>query len=95
DTFSTGNTNQPPVGPGLFVAGGIVRERMTNVTMQIEVALTLPSTNHVTFDWYTTDGSAHAGQDYVGKTNSGMIAAGLTNTFVTVDVLPDSVFEAP
>jgi hypothetical protein len=95
DTFSTGNTNQPPVGPGLFVAGGIVRERMTNVTMHIEIAVTQVSTNHVTFDWYTTDGSAHAGQDYVGKTNSGMIAAGLTNTFVTVDVLPDSVFEAP
>jgi hypothetical protein len=48
----------------------------------------------VTADWSTADGTAIAGEDYVGSSGSILFAPGGTSKTVSVPILDDSLNEA-
>jgi len=79
----------------LFVVGGqsVLENSGSNITFQ--VTLSPPSTNTVTVNYVTVDGTAVAGQDY--QFTSGMLtfAPGVTNLSVGVPVLDDLLSETP
>jgi uncharacterized repeat protein (TIGR01451 family) len=64
---------------------------MTNAVFAI--SLSLPSEQVVTVDYYTTNGTAKAGEDYVGVTNTVKFQPGQTLTNIVVLVIGDQVAE--
>ena len=59
-------------------------------TMDFVVALDAPATTSVTVDYATADGSATAGEDYVGRIGTLTFAAGEVRKTVSVPVLDDA-----
>ena len=59
-------------------------------TMDFAVALDAPAATRVTVDYATADGSATAGEDYVGKAGTLTFAAGETRKTVLVSLLVDA-----
>jgi hypothetical protein len=59
------------------------------------ISLSAINATNVSVDYATAGGTASAGSDYNAVTSSVTIAAGLTSTQITVQVLGDTVFEHP
>ena len=59
------------------------------------VSLSNPSSNVVTVNYVTANGTAIAGSDYVSSTGTITFAPGETSKIITVAVLDDNVFENP
>ena len=59
-------------------------------TMDFAVALDVPATTRVAVDYATADGSATAGEDYVGKAGTLTFAAGEMRKTVRVSLLDDA-----
>ena len=59
------------------------------------VSLSNPSSNVVTVNYVTADGTAISGSDYVSSTGTITFAPGETSKIITVAVLDDNVFENP
>uniref|UniRef100_UPI003D131D1B beta strand repeat-containing protein n=1 Tax=Sulfurimonas sp. TaxID=2022749 RepID=UPI003D131D1B len=62
-------------------------------TMTFTVTLSNTSTENVTFDYASIDGSATAGADYTAVSGSGIITAGSTTTTITVPITDDYITE--
>jgi hypothetical protein len=79
----------------LFVAGGqsVMENSGSNITFQI--TLSPPSTNTVTVNYLTVDGTATAGQDYQFTSGTLTFLPGATNLSVAVPVLDDLLSETP
>jgi hypothetical protein len=62
-------------------------------TMTFTVTMSNPSSQEVTFDYGSADGTATDGLDYTAVSGTGTIAAGATSTTITVDITDDNIFE--
>jgi Ca2+-binding RTX toxin-like protein len=78
--------------PGLSVRGGSFDESAG--TVSFTVVLNAASTQTVTVDWATVDGSAAAGSDYEGATGTLVFAPGETVKTVAVVLNDDALAEA-
>jgi hypothetical protein len=58
------------------------------------VSLSAPSSNAVSVDFQTADGTATAGQDYQPQSGKLTILAGSTSATISVPIIADSVAEA-
>lgn len=68
----------------------------TTFTFTVSISNAVTTTEDITFDYFTTDGTAQAGSDYVQVTDgsvTGTIPAGDTSTTITVTVNGDTVVE--
>jgi uncharacterized repeat protein (TIGR01451 family) len=80
--------------PGIFISDVTVTEgNAGTVNANFAVQLTQTSSSNVTVDFATADGTATAGSDYVAKTGTLTILAGLTSGTITVTVNGDTTFE--
>ncbi|MEM9276142.1 MAG: Calx-beta domain-containing protein [Cyanobacteria bacterium P01_F01_bin.143] len=61
---------------------------------QFAVTLTTPTSADVIFDYNTADGNAIAGEDYLTTSGSITIAAGETSANISVEIIPEEVFES-
>jgi predicted extracellular nuclease len=64
-----------------------------NTTVTVTVALTQALDVPVTLDYSTSDGTATEGEDYVAASGTLTVAAGVTSTTFTVDILDDTDVE--
>lgn len=81
-----------PTSVTLFPANVPVVEANTTVT--VTIALTQALDVPVALDYSTSDGTATEGEDYVGASGTVTVAAGLTSTTFTVDILDDTEVES-
>ncbi|MEM6694383.1 MAG: Calx-beta domain-containing protein [Pseudomonadota bacterium] len=81
----------------LFVSDPVILEGTGGGTKQavFELSLSEPFTSDITVNYTTRDGTARAGEDYVAKSGSVTFKAGQQIASVAVDVIQDSVDEAP
>ena len=77
--------------PRLTISGSSAEEAQGYVyfTVWLSSAYDLP----VTFDFYTSDGSAVAGEDYVATSGTVTFAPGETMTTIAVPIIADTVLE--
>lgn len=83
-----------PVGPGNIVInisnGGTVSETAPNATAVFTVSLSKASTSAVSVSYFTTDGTARSGWDYVATNGTLTFQPGQTSKTISVKVLADS-----
>ncbi|WP_187428407.1 hypothetical protein ROLI_038740 [Roseobacter fucihabitans] len=78
----------------LLVSDALISENDTGTKQAVfEVRLSQASTEAITIDYETRDGTARAGSDYTAATGSVTFAAGQTVTTVSVDVIGDTAVE--
>ena len=82
---------QGPVG--ISVADASANENTDNSTIEFTVSLSRSSTNTVTVNYATADGSATAGEDYTSKSGTLTFTAGETSKTVSVSVLDNVIDE--
>ena len=85
------DTPPPPAPPNLYVADVTVAESARSFAFT--VALSASSTQPVTVDFASSDGSAKATQDYLAKTGSLVFAPGETSKIVELTLARDTVDE--
>lgn len=85
-----------PVVPTASVADATVNEPVSGATSTATFTVTLdaPSTESVSLNFSTADGTALAGADYTAATGILTFAPGETSRTITVTVLPDGSAEA-
>ncbi|MCY4431321.1 MAG: SwmB domain-containing protein, partial [Rhodospirillales bacterium] len=88
-TRRTGETATTPALPGLSVSDAQVNEVSGN-PLRFTVRLAEASGTAVSVRYATSDGTARAGEDYVGRSGAVRFAPGETEKTVEVEVLPDS-----
>ncbi|WP_040727020.1 immunoglobulin-like domain-containing protein [Thiomicrorhabdus sp. Kp2] len=100
--FETVNVNTTPVETNIIDDEGTPSLIIDNVTvnedagtLDFTVTLSNPTTEEVTFDYASSDGSAIAGSDYTAVNGSGSIAAGSTTTTISVPITDDYIAENP
>lgn len=94
-TSSSMVVQEDDVRPGVIgfsTAGYSVNENGTNAT--ITITRTNGSTGLVSVRFATTNGTAVAGTDYVGYTNSVTFGDGQTSKTVTVQIINDSIIQS-
>ena len=95
DATATGTVSDPAQGspagppPAISIADATVMEG-PGATLSFAVTLDRASTATVTVGWETRDGSARAGEDYVGGSGKLSFAPGETAKTIPVTVLDDS-----
>ena len=87
-TRRTGEMATTPALPGLSVADAQVDEA-SGTPLRFTVRLAEASQMTVSVRYATSDGSARAGEDYVGRRGAVRFAPGQTEKTVAVEVLPD------
>ncbi len=83
----------PAVLPGLWIADATVQEGVGAV-LEFAVTLEHAASGPVTVDWFTIDGTATAGEDFVQAEGTLTFAPGETAKTIEVAVLDDSHDEA-
>jgi hypothetical protein len=95
--FNDGNWNgspPPPLPPTLWIADASVTEGNTGMrAASFIVTLSAPSTQPVTVQYATANGTATAGGDYQARSGTLTIPAGQTTGTITVPVLGDRLPE--
>ena len=80
--------------PWLIAAGASVREGNTQSANAVfSVQLSDPSSELVTVDFFTSDGTATSGSDYAATNGTLMFPPGVTNASVTVTIYGDTHIE--
>ncbi len=87
-TRRTGETRTTPAGPGVSVADAQVNEA-SGTPLRFTLRLAEPSQTTVSVRYATSDGTARAGSDYVGRRGAVRFAPGQTGKTVAIEVLPD------
>lgn len=81
-------------GRGLFVGDPVLLEADGGTKLAVfEVRLSQPAEEVLTFDYATIDGTAQAGEDYVGRSGTFSMAAGQTEARLAVEVNGDKDVE--
>ena len=88
-TRSTGDVDTAPAGPGLSVADAQVNES-SGAPLRFRVVLDAAADSVVSVRYRTSDGSAHAGADYVAARGALRFAPGERSKTVAVRVLEDN-----
>ncbi|MEA1914496.1 MAG: Calx-beta domain-containing protein, partial [Campylobacterota bacterium] len=91
-TFEATGTIIDDDGAPSIIIGDAVMDEQEGV-MIFRVSLTNPSTQDVTVEYSTKDGSATAGEDYTSRTGSITFPAGTTVQFIHVEVSDDLMRE--
>ncbi|NNC76438.1 MAG: hypothetical protein HKN77_00665 [Woeseiaceae bacterium] len=85
----------PPVVPTISIAGLSINEGDSgNTDVQLTATLSASTTNAITVNYATEDGTAIAGDDYVAASGTITVAAGATTASVSLSVIGDTMFEA-
>ena len=87
-TRRTGEMQTAPALPGLSVADAQVDEA-SGTPLRFTVRLAEAAQTTVSVRYATSDGSARAGEDYVGRRGAVRFAPGQTEKTVAIEVLPD------
>jgi chitinase len=88
------NDDQPPPVPSLSIGGATVTEGNSGtVNLTFTVTLSQASTNAVSVNYATADGTAIAGSDYNATSGALTFAAGQTSKTITVAVRGDTLVE--
>ena len=82
----------PPPPPSLTISSATVNESAGNAVLQ--VCLSAASTQQVTVQYATSNGTATAGSDYTASNGTAAIPAGQTCTTITIPILNDAVSES-
>ena len=90
-TLSVRDHSQPYGVTGIRVADAEATEQVENPEMVFRVTLDRASSETVTVNYETADGTARAGQDYVAAEGTLVFAPGETEKTVVVTVIDDSV----
>lgn len=91
----TDNDPIPPVRPQISIADVSTTETETSATVDVTVSFDVPTSNTVTVDLATADGTALAGSDYTAAGPTTLtFAPGDTSKTVTLDILGDLVPES-
>ncbi len=88
-TRRTGETQTTPAAPGVSVADAQVNEA-SGTPLRFTLRLAEPSQTTVSVRYATSDGTARAGSDYVGRRGAVRFAPGQTEKTVAIEVLPDN-----
>ena len=91
DAVATGPVSDPPaiLPPAISIADATVEEG-PGAVLEFAVTLDRESQAVATVDWETRDGSARAGEDYVGGSGTLVFAPGETARTIRVTVLDDA-----
>ena len=93
-TSATGTITDDDAAPGLSIADTSVAEGDAgSADLVFTLTLSAVSALDVTVEYATADGTATAGNDYTATSGTATIAAGATQTTVTVPVLGDTLAE--
>jgi hypothetical protein len=85
----------PPSEPTISIASASVNEGDSGTTnLTFTISLSAVSTNDVTVDYATSNGSATAGSDYTATSGTATITAGSTSTTVVVSISGDTSVES-
>ncbi|MEM9656599.1 MAG: Calx-beta domain-containing protein, partial [Actinomycetota bacterium] len=85
----------PPVRPQISIADATVTETESTTTVDVTISFDQPTSNTVTVDVATADGSALAGSDYTASGPTTLtFNPGQTAQTVTLDILGDAVPES-
>ncbi|WP_228281184.1 Calx-beta domain-containing protein, partial [Malaciobacter pacificus] len=79
--------------PQIVISDSSVNEEDGVLTFTI--SLSNPSSETITVDYVTADGTALAGSDYVSDSNTVTFLAGETSKTISISVLDDSIYENP
>jgi hypothetical protein len=84
---------EKPVGAPSLSVGDTTAPEALGVQMIFQVAVNPPSSQQVTVDYTTADGTAVAGEDYVAASGSVTIPVGGTGAQVAVTIMADGIDE--
>ncbi len=90
DSQGSGNDNNKPTISLLQNEGVITEGTHTKSSQLFHVTLDKPHTDAVSFEYFTSDGTAKAGEDYEGISGSIIFTPGETHKFVGVAITADS-----
>jgi hypothetical protein len=91
DSQGVGTIQNDDVMPTISVSNASLTE--SNGTMVFTVSLNNPTSQNVTFNYATSDGSAANGSDYTATSGSSMISAFSTSTTINVPIGDDAIYE--
>lgn len=84
----------PPATPSVSVQDVTLREGTGSETLaRFEVSLSPPQPVPLTLEFYTADGSALAGLDYLPRQGTVTVPAGVSRITIAVSIIPDSLAE--
>ncbi|SDJ04544.1 Calx-beta domain-containing protein [Frankineae bacterium MT45] len=70
---------------------GVLKPTTGTTSVAFTIRLTHPSTNTVTVNWATADGSAIAGRDYTARTGVASFSPGVVSSVVTVTITGNAI----
>ncbi|SOD74837.1 Calx-beta domain-containing protein [Jatrophihabitans sp. GAS493] len=70
---------------------GVLKPTTGTTTVAFTIRLTHPSTNTVTVNWATADGTAIAGRDYTARTGVASFSPGVVSSVVTVTITGNAI----